>query len=145
MSVVELVKESWGWTGIDPVEVVAINSFGNLLIKDQAAQYWRLCPEDLYCRVVATNDSELASLLQDPEFAEDWEMRKLVKAAHDKLGPLKDGERYCLKLPAPVGGAYEPGNLATLPIDQLLGFCGYVAEQIKDLPDGAPINFTFPQ
>ncbi len=145
VSIVDIIKASWGWSGVDPVEVVAVNSFGNLLIKDTTARYWRLCPEDLYCLVVAENDAELAALLEDPEFAEDWEMRRLVKLAHDKLGPLKDGERYCLKLPALVGGKYEEWYLVKLPLDELIGFTGHIGEQIKDLPDGTPINFEFPK
>ena len=139
-----MIKDSWGWTGIVPADIVAMNSFGNLLIRDSAGRIWRLCPEDLYCRVIAEGESELASLLKDSEFAEDWEMRPLVRMAHEKLGPLQSGRRYCLKLPAPVGGTYSEDNLATLPLDELVGFAGYVAQQIKDLPDGAQIRFTFP-
>jgi len=37
----------------DEIEVVAVNAFGNLLIRDNGGQIWRLCPEDLSCRVVA--------------------------------------------------------------------------------------------
>lgn len=144
MSVIDVVKESWGWTGIDPVEIVAMNPFGNLVVRDSRGEYWRLAPEDLLCQVVAKSGDELSKLFKDPEFAEDWEMRALVKAAHDKLGALESGRRYCLKLPGPLGGAYEAANLATLPIEELIGFTGYLAEQIKDLPDGASFRFTFP-
>ena len=52
MNIVEEIKESWGWVGIDPVEVVGENDFGNLLIKDSDGKYWRLCPEDVDCEVV---------------------------------------------------------------------------------------------
>jgi hypothetical protein len=131
------------WSGVDPVEVVAINPFGNLLIKDTASRYWRLCPEELECRVVAEDDGELTELLQDPEFAEDWEMRQLVRLAHEKLGPLMEGERYALKLPAPVGGKYEEQYLVKLPLHEVLGFNGYIGKQVKNLPDGMPINFVF--
>jgi hypothetical protein len=35
MSIVDAINDSWGWNGIDAVEVVAENEFGNLLIKDR--------------------------------------------------------------------------------------------------------------
>ncbi len=34
------------------------------MIKDKQDRFWRLCPEDLYCKVVAENRSELDELLQ---------------------------------------------------------------------------------
>ena len=44
MNIIQEIKESWGWVGIDPIEVVGENDFGNLMIKDSSGSYWRLCP-----------------------------------------------------------------------------------------------------
>jgi hypothetical protein len=140
VSVVAKIKQWWGWVGIDPVEVVAMNAFGNLLIRDSNGKIWRLCPEDLYCEVVAANDAELSQLLQNAKFVEDWEMRALVRAAHDKLGPLVEGRRYHLKIPAPLGGAYAADNMSAVPIEEIIAFSGDVAKQIKDLPEGAQVR-----
>ena len=46
MSLVDDISQSWEWVGIEPVEVVGENDFGNLIIKDEEGKYWRLCPED---------------------------------------------------------------------------------------------------
>lgn len=35
MSLVEEIRQSWGWVGIEPVEVVGENDFGNLIVKDE--------------------------------------------------------------------------------------------------------------
>lgn len=51
MELIATVKEAWGWTGLEPYQIVGDNDFGNLMIKDQSDRYWRLCPEDLYCKV----------------------------------------------------------------------------------------------
>jgi hypothetical protein len=67
-------------------------------------------------------------------------MRELVRLAHDQLGPLADGRRYCLKILGILGGAYGGDNLATIPLGELVSFTGYLADQIKDLPDGATIQ-----
>ena len=71
MSIIEEIEESWGWVGIEPVEVVGENDFGNLMIKDVKGRYWRLCPEDVYCKIVAQNKVELDRLSTDQEFLED--------------------------------------------------------------------------
>lgn len=46
MELIAIVKEAWGWTGLDPDQIVGDNDFGNLIVKDQSGCYWRLCPED---------------------------------------------------------------------------------------------------
>ena len=134
------IKNAWGWVGLEPVEVVAVNAFGNLLIRDNGGQIWRLCPEDLSCRVVADSEQAYASLLKDEEFTVDWEMGKLVSIAKAKLGSLKEGYRYCLKLPAILGGDYVESNLGVVPLPQLIRFSGDMAKQIKDLPDGTQVR-----
>ena len=65
MELIAIVEEAWGWTGLKPDRIVGDNDFGNLMIKDQSGRYWRLCPEDLYCKVIANSRAELDQLSQD--------------------------------------------------------------------------------
>ena len=140
MNLVEELRESWGWVGLDPIEVVGENDFGNLIIKDKSGRYWRLCPEELSCEVVAHNREELDALSHNQEFLHDWYMRNLVTEAKEKLGPLAEGRKYCLKIPGILGGEYGGSNLATVPLVELVRFSGDVANQIKDLPSGTKIE-----
>jgi hypothetical protein len=135
------IKESWGWIGIDPVEIIDQNEFGNLIIKDTDGRFWRLCPEELSCEIVAANPEELSTLLEDREFLRDWNMQALVDYAKEKLGPLQDGRKYCLKIPGILGGEYGGDNLGTISLLEMIDFSGDLANQIKDLPDGAKIEF----
>ena len=96
MDVIKEIKEAWGWVGIDPSEIVGENDFGNLMIKDFIGKYWRLCPEDLYCEVVANNREELDHLSSDQEFLSDWYMQTLVEQAQGHLGSLTNDRKYCL-------------------------------------------------
>jgi len=136
------IKESWGWVGIDPVEIVGENDFGNLIVKDVRGMYWRLCPEDLYCRVVANDRAELDALSKNQEFLSDWYMSAIVEQAKEKLGPLQDGRKYCLKLPGVMGGEYGGENLATVAINEQIRFSGDLARQIRDLPEGAQVRLN---
>lgn len=140
MSLVDEIRLFWGWAGIEPVEVVGENDFGNLIIKDVDEKYWRLCPEDCYCEVIAANRAELDQLATDQEFLHDWHMKALVSLASEKCGPLTDGRKYCLKIPGILGGAYGGDNLATAPQVELVRFSGDLARQIDGLPSGSLIK-----
>lgn len=140
MSLVDEIHQSWGWVGIEPVEVIGENDFGNLIIKDVDEKYWRLCPEDCYCKVIAANRAELDHLSTNQEFLHDWYMKELVALAKEKLGPLTEGRKYCLKIPGILGGAYGGDNLATAPQVELVRFSGDIARQIQNLPPGSQIR-----
>lgn len=140
MDLVSEIRGAWGWVGVDPVEVVDQNSFGNLIIKDRDGKFWRLCPEDVYCEVIAKDCDELHDLSNDPEYLEDWRMSALVEAAEKGLGPLSEGQVYCLTIPGVLGGAYDISNVKAVTIIELLRFSGDLGKQIRDLPDGEQIQ-----
>lgn len=142
MQLVEIVREAWGWIGIDPLEIVGDNDFGNLMIKDREGRYWRLCPEDLECAVVANDFAEFHALSQDREFLHDWRMTALVEQARERLGPLRPGYRYYLIVPGPLGGEYGGSNLASVPLRELIAASGDIARRILDLPDGAQVRLS---
>jgi hypothetical protein len=140
MSLVEAIRQAWGWIGLEPVEVVGENDFGNLIIKDVDGKYWRLSPEECSCEVVASSRQELDALSNDQEFLHDWYMSALVSLANDICGPLTEGRKYSLKIPALLGGAYGGENLASAPLVELVRLSGHIAKETKDLPDGAQIK-----
>ena len=142
-SLIEGIRHAWGWTGAIPQEVIATNAFGNVLFASTDARVWRLSPEELDCSVIAQNRDELQQLLRDADFLLDWEMEVLVLEAHAKLGSPGDQRCYCLKTPAPLGGAYDASNFGTISIAELIGFSGHVAEQIAGLPDGSQVEIVF--
>jgi len=141
MELIEQIERAWGWTGIKPAEVVGENDFGNLVVRDAQGQYWRICPEDLYCEVIATDRAALDALVKDEEFQNDWNMYALVEEAKAKVGPLGSGRKYCLKIPGLLGGEYGGNNLASIGLVELVRVSGDIAFQIKDLPDGAEVRF----
>jgi len=142
MELVATIKAAWGWVGLEPVQVVGDNPFGNLIIKDAVGKYWRLCPEDLCCKVIANDRGELDTLSQDQQFLHDWYAAALVDSAIATLGPLKPGYRYGLKIPAPLGGEYGGSNLASLPLGELIAASGHIAEQVAHLPPRANVKLT---
>lgn len=142
MNLIAEIENAWGWVGIKPAKVIGDNDFGNLIIKDEDGRYWRLCPEELYCKVVAHERAELDALSKSQEFLQDWHMTALVDQAKERLGLLRPGYKYCLKIPGALGGEYDGTNLATIPLCQLIATSGHIAKEIEGLPDGAQVRFN---
>jgi hypothetical protein len=140
MAIVEDICEAWGWKGIQSAKVIAMNKFGNVMFTDQAGKYWRICPEELECKVIADCLATYEEVMKDQQFAADWEMARLVNVAEAKYGVQPVHRCFCLKTPGVLGGAYDIENVATIRIGELIRFSGDVARQIKDLPPGSKIQ-----
>jgi hypothetical protein len=142
MNAIEAIQKAWGWVGIEPEEIVSENDFGNLIIRDVLGRYWRLCPEDVYCIIVAHDQEAFNTLSREQAFLEDWHMSALVETAKDQFGDLLLGRKYHLSIPAVLGGAYDASNIRTVShIEQIL-FSGDIGRKIKSLPDGSQIQLT---
>lgn len=140
--ILKAIETAWSWTGLEPEAVLRTSSFGNIIVRAVRGRIWRICPEELSCTVVAESEAEFFQLEDDPEFESNWRMNSLVETAEQELGPLSEGRCYCLKIPAVFGGAYDVTNLGTNTLVELIAFAGHVAEQIKDVPDGARVKLV---
>ena len=140
MNIIDEVKKSWDWVGINPTEIVAENEFGNLILKDSEDKFWRLCPEDVYCEVVAKSIEDYNNLINDIEFLNDWNMSVMVDEATKMLGELKEGYKYYLVIPGILNGEYSGTNIKTAPFFEIIRLSGDLGKQIKDLPDGAKVE-----
>jgi len=136
------IQKGWGWSGIEPVEVVAVSPVGNVIVLDASGIVWRICPEELSAERIAHSMSAFEALRDAPEFVEDWEMGAFGREAERALGPPGDGRCYCLKIPAVLGGQYARENLGVISIAELLGASGSMAFQIKDIPDGQRVRLV---
>jgi hypothetical protein len=140
MELARQIARAWGWTGIKPSEVVGENDFGNLMVRDVEGRYWRLCPEDLSCEIVANNRAELDALSANQSFLQSWHASARVDEAKATVGPLGLGRKYCLKIPGPLGGEHHGSNFGTISLEELIEFSGEIARQIDGLPDGSKIR-----
>lgn len=127
------INDAWSWKGFNATEVIRTNDFGNVIFKTDSGNFWRLCPEELSCELIANNIESLNQLIIQEDFKEDWEMSNLVNAAKQELGELLPDQKYCLKIPAVIGGEYEISNFGKIPFTELIAFSGDIGFQIKDL------------
>ncbi|MBK7616643.1 MAG: DUF1851 domain-containing protein [Burkholderiales bacterium] len=140
MELVEHITRAWGWSGIRPTEVIGQNDFGNLMVKDEDGRYWRISPEDLYCRLVANDRAEFDVVVRSQAFLQDWYMAPLAVQALERLGPLEHHQKYCFKIPGVLGGEYGGSNLAKITLSQLIEASGHIARQVAELPDGTQVK-----
>jgi hypothetical protein len=136
------INKAWNWKGFNATEIIRTNEFGNVIFKTDKNEYWRVCPEEISCEKIAERKSEFDRISADSEFNEDWEMTNLVNIAKLEFGELKENEKFCLKMPAVIGGEYEKSNLGKISFSELIAFSGDLGFQIKDLKDGQKIKLN---
>jgi hypothetical protein len=142
MDILDEIASAWGWMGVRPREIIMQNAFGNVIFTDEDGQYWRICPEELSCEVIATDGEQFARVQNSDSFLRDWIMQALVEQASSTLGNLSGERCYCLKIPGPLGGDYALHNIGTIGRVELVSVSGHIAQQIKDLSDGAKIKLN---
>jgi len=140
MSIIDTVNDAWGWSGIEAEELVGENDFGNLMLKDVNGRYWRLSPEDVYCKVVAENKSELDALSVNQEFLSDWYMKTLTDLAIERFGKPESGRKFHLTIPGILGGEYGIENIQVVDQLEQIRFSGDIGRQIMNLPEGSEIQ-----
>jgi len=69
-------------------------------------------------------------------------MRDLVQQARERIGPLRPGFKFCLKIPGLLGGEYGGDNLDTISLAGLVSASGHIAKQIEGLPDGTQVKLS---
>lgn len=139
---IDIINKSWAWTGVIACFIIDTNDFGNIIFKAEDGKYWRICPEELNCKVIAEDKAEFEQLQKDDKFIEDWKMKNLVDSARAELDMLEEGENYCLKLPAVFGGLYDSSNLGKISHTDQIRISGELGFQIKDFPDGQKIDLS---
>lgn len=137
---IEVVNEGWNWLGFLTNEIKMVNEFGNLIIKTGEGNYFRICPEELSCELIAKTENEYINVINSQDFQDDWRMENLVEIAEDKLGRLEEKEKFCLKIPAVIGGGYSKKNIGKITFKELILCSGDLAFQIKDMEDGQKIE-----
>ncbi len=138
-----VISHNWGWLGLEALEIINDNDFGNVIFVDSARRFWRICPEELSCEMIAESRASYDSLMGEDEFRQDWLMAGLVEQAQARYGKQPEGSCFCLKRPAVFGGEYAIENIGTVSRRELVAFAGDVARQLKDVSDGEKVELTW--
>lgn len=138
-----LIEKEWEYTGIKPLELMRINAFGNMIIRDSANVYWHMSPDRAYCKIVAKNKSELCTYYNSLEFQENWMQKDLIFAALDKNIGMEPGKCYALARPVPIGGKYKVSNLFVVEIERAIEVSARLGKSLEEKEEGQKIEFSW--
>jgi hypothetical protein len=144
-TLIHTVTKAWGWTGMQPVEIVNQNQFGNVIIKDIEGKYWRIIPESLSCEIIAQNETVFGEVFNSEDFQLDWNMQNLVDAAVASYGELSDDLVFFFVTPPVLGGEYDVSNIKVASINEVISLSGEIAAETNDLPDGCAVKLNVTQ
>gem|GEM_PF-585454 len=139
--VIEALNAEWSWILPTIDAVVAVNSMGNVMLRDEEQNHWRICPEELSAKIFAKTPDELQAAYADPGRKADWQMSPLVSELVEQFGEPEVGECFGLVIPAVLGGEYSVSNIRRRDLYEYLRYAGDVANQTKDLKDGETVKF----
>jgi|ERR1035437_3535116 hypothetical protein len=131
----DAIADGWSWKLGKPVALIATNSFGNAIVRNDEGHYFRLMPEEWQCELLARSPAELEAERKKEQFIRDWEMVPLIARAKAALGSLADGQVYCLVIPSVLGGKYSEENIRIISLQELLAYSGSMARQLEKIPD----------
>ena len=142
-NILNQIIDSWSWVIENPKQILAVNKFGNILIRNEENIVYRICPEELNAEIVSEDKESYLKLIKDKEFLEDWEFKPLLSQAIEKLGELTDEQVYCFKTPTVLGGEYELENIEKISFQELISFSGELAYKIKNIPNGQQLEINW--
>ena len=62
-----------------------------------------------------------------------------AEAAH---GPLAEGQVYYLVIPGLLGGKYSEENIRKITLQEVLSYCGDMAQQMESVPEGTEVKIV---
>jgi hypothetical protein len=137
----DAMLEFWRWLIPQSHQPLFATALGDLFLSAPDGRVLWLDVGNGQLQEVAASAAEFERAAADPDNNYLWFVAMLVdrlRAAGKVLGP---GECYCyLQLPM-LGGEYEPANFRVDDVVTHFRVCGPIHEQLRDLPNGATVEF----
>lgn len=136
----ETLLTAWATLLPETFTVWLVNRFGDLFtVHDDGAVFMLDCNIGTYDRL-ANSRQEFADLLNVDANARQWLMIPLVDRCVAAGLELPPGSCYFFKVPATMGGAYDPSNIASVPMTEFYPYLRSLHDQSNHLPDNTQIR-----
>ena len=139
--IIKALISQWSWALPSIESIIAVNSMGNVMLRDDDHNYWYICPEELTAEVFARTQDELQLGYADTKRKEEWQMSSLVSELVEVFGEPLIGECFGFITPAVFGGDFSVENIRRRDLYEYLRYSGDIANQTKDLKDGETVKF----
>lgn len=138
---IDSMLEFWRWLIPESYRPLFATALGDLFLTDSDGRVLWLDMGDGQLQEVAADTAEFARASADPDNNSLWFGAVLVDDLRATGKLLGSGECYSyLRLPM-LGGEYEPGNFRVYDVVRHFRVWGPIHEQLRDLPDGAMVEF----
>ncbi|MFO1172723.1 MAG: DUF1851 domain-containing protein [Hyphomicrobiaceae bacterium] len=134
--------ETWRWLLPPTFTLWLVNRFAELVIVTPDGVVHFVDTSSGAIAVVAANREDFAVKIDESGNADDWLVIPLVDqcvAAGKILGPQ---QCFGYVIPPTLGGKFEIENVEVIDVEVYLHLTGQIHEQIKDLPEGAPVQIV---
>ena len=133
--------EFWRWLLPDNLRPWFVTALGDLFLRGPDGRVWWLDVGTGELQAVAADEAEFRGLLADSENVDLWFGAPLADQLRDTGVARGPGECYSyVQLPI-LGGEYEPGNFRVYDVVTHFRVWGPIHEKLRDLPDGASVEF----
>jgi hypothetical protein len=135
--------EFWRWLIPEALRPLFATALGDLFLAVPDGSGWWLDVGDGQLRFVAAGEDEFRRAVTDLDNNSLWFGAALVDRLRVAGKLLGTGECYCYLLLPMLGGAYEPDNFRVYDVVRHFRVWGPIHEQLRELPDGATVEFKF--
>ncbi len=132
--------EDWLWL-IGSALPILITSAGDVFLQNDTGEIIWLMTGSAELEKVADSYEQFQSKLQNDDLVSDWFLIRVIAELKAQGNELDPGNLYGFKMLPTLGGEYEPENFEQTDIEVHFSMSGQINFQIKDLPDGAEVNF----
>lgn len=137
------MREFWRWLIPESHRPLFATALGDLFLTDPDGRVLWLDMGDGELQQVAADVAEFKRMAADPDNNSLWFGAVLVDELREAGKVLKPGECYSYWQLPMLSGEYEPANFTIYPVVHHFRVWGPIHEQLRDLPDGATIEFEF--
>jgi hypothetical protein len=137
----QALLRNWSWLLPENLSIWIMNTFGDLFVVLDDGSVHRLTTDGGELEKLAESREHFEELMLESNNANTWLLIPLVDKVVSSGKQLEPGKCFGYKIPPVAGGKYEPDNIAIKSIKEYHSFLGYFYEKIKDLPNGAKIQF----
>ena len=136
------LRAGWSWLVDDSMQPFMASASGDVFYEaaDQSI-HWLDTGQGVLTKIAADKATFLEALRQDA--GAQWLLAPVVDQLLERGHVLSKDQCFGFKVMPVLGGAYSPDNMVAMSAASWYGFAGYVHSQIKDLPDGTNIAFSF--
>lgn len=133
---------AWAWLVPDQFTIWLVTRFGDLFVIEDDGSVHRLdVVRGTYTRI-ADDREGFEERLNEPGNADSWLSMALVGDMAEAGKVLGPGECFGFETPPVLGGGFTVDNAGPRAMGEYLQSCGWLHEQLGDIPDGERVTLA---